>query len=142
MTTTFKTTKELIESGDSPLPLEIISDKMGINLSAVEGISWTRMFDGQLVSVTIHLLPEMFNEDYEMVKKLNAEANPEVSPDSYISPPTEPKERNPYPALSAPSAHSLQECFKELKVGRPAGQQRYLDELIAELNDDLEPAPV
>lgn len=71
MTTVFKTTKELIESGDSPLPLEVISDKMGINLSAVEGISWTRMFDGQLVNVTIHLLPEMFNEDYVWVKKLN-----------------------------------------------------------------------
>lgn len=117
MTTVFKTTKELIESGDSPLPLEVISDKMGINLSAVQGISWTRMFDGQFVNITIHFNP--FKEDYWNKTGVN-----------------------PYPALSAPSAHSLQECFKELKVGRPAGQQRYLDELIAELNDDLEPAPV
>jgi len=33
-------------------------------------------------------------------------------------------------ALHAPAAHSLVECLKELKFGRPAKEQMLLDELI------------
>lgn len=35
----------------------------------------------------------------------------------------------PERVLSAPSRHSLQECFGELKCGRPAKQQRLLERL-------------
>ena len=38
------------------------------------------------------------------------------------------------PVLSAPSAHSLQECLAELKFGRPAAGQRFLDGCIRRLN--------
>ena len=41
-----------------PLPLEVIPNHMGINLSSVEAISWTKQDDGQLTDLTIHFLPE------------------------------------------------------------------------------------
>jgi len=34
------------------------------------------------------------------------------------------------PALRAPAAHSLVECLRELKFGRPAREQMVIDELI------------
>jgi hypothetical protein len=40
-----------------PLPLEVIPNNMGINLCSVEGMSWTKQDDGQLVSLTIHFVP-------------------------------------------------------------------------------------
>lgn len=57
MTTTFKSISDLIESNESPLPLSVIPNNMGINLCSVEAVSWTRQEDGQLVSLTIHFLP-------------------------------------------------------------------------------------
>lgn len=57
MKTTFKTTKQLIKSKDSPLPLEVIPNYMGINLCSVDGISWQKQKDGQLTSLTIHFIP-------------------------------------------------------------------------------------
>lgn len=42
-----------------PLPLSIIPNRMGINLVAVDSITWTRQEDDQLVSVTIHFLPKV-----------------------------------------------------------------------------------
>lgn len=60
MKTTFKTVKELIDKKEScPLPLDIIPNRMGINLNSVEAISWTKQDDGQLVSLTIHFLPSI-----------------------------------------------------------------------------------
>ncbi len=41
-----------------------------------------------------------------------------------------------YNPLSAPSAHTLQECFAELKFGRPRADQEYLDEQIKYLNEE------
>jgi len=32
--------------------------------------------------------------------------------------------------LHSPAAHSLEECLRELKFGRPAEEQKVLDELI------------
>lgn len=58
-----KTVKELIESGESPLPLDVIPNYMGINLCSVEAISWEEQDDGQLVTVTIHFIPD--NGDHE-----------------------------------------------------------------------------
>lgn len=61
METTFKKTVQLIkEEGDNlcPIPIDVIPNQMGINLCSVEGISWTKQSDGQLVNLTIHFLPE------------------------------------------------------------------------------------
>lgn len=58
MKNTFKTVNELIGNDKCPLPLEVIPNKMGINLASVDGISWQKQDDGQLVNLTIHFLPE------------------------------------------------------------------------------------
>lgn len=57
MKTTTKTVTELIETKESPLPLEVIPNNMGINLCSVDALTWTRQEDGQLVSLTIHFVP-------------------------------------------------------------------------------------
>ena len=61
--TKFRTTQDLIDghhsgNDESPLPLAVIPNYMGINLVSVEGVSWTEQADGQLVSLTIHFIPE------------------------------------------------------------------------------------
>jgi len=58
MKTTFKTVDELLVGNNCPLPLQTIPNFMGINLCSVEGISWTRQKDNQLVSLTVHFIPE------------------------------------------------------------------------------------
>jgi len=58
METTFKKVSELIESNDSPLPLEVIPNNMGINLCSVDAISWQKQSDGQLTNLTIHFIPK------------------------------------------------------------------------------------
>jgi hypothetical protein len=57
--TTTKTVAELIETKESPLPLDVIPNVMGINLCSVEALTWTKHDDGQLVSLTIHFLPRV-----------------------------------------------------------------------------------
>lgn len=57
MNTTTKTVEELLETKESPLPLDVIPNSMGINLCSVEALTWTRQEDGQLVSLSIHFLP-------------------------------------------------------------------------------------
>lgn len=62
MKTEFHTTDELIKAHQAgrpiePLDLAVIPNHMGINLVSVEGMSWTRQDDGQLVSLTIHFVP-------------------------------------------------------------------------------------
>ena len=58
MKTTFATTQQIIDKDVCcSFPLEIIPNNMGINLCSVEGITWTRQDDGQLVSLTIHFIP-------------------------------------------------------------------------------------
>ena len=52
-----KKVNELISSKESPLPLEVIPNNMGINLCSVEALTWTKQDDGQLVSLTIHFAP-------------------------------------------------------------------------------------
>jgi len=49
---------DLVSSNEeSPLPLEVIPNHMGINLCSVEALTWTKQDDGQLVSLTIHFIP-------------------------------------------------------------------------------------
>ena len=57
MKTTTKTIAELIETNESPLPIETIPNHMGINLCSVESLTWTKRDDGQLTSLTINFLP-------------------------------------------------------------------------------------
>ena len=57
MKTTTKTVTELIENNESPIPLAVIPNNMGISLSNVDALTWTRQDDGQLVSLTIHFVP-------------------------------------------------------------------------------------
>ena len=59
MRTEFHKTQDIIEDkSKSPLPLSVITDYMGINLVSVEGLSCTKQDDDQLVSLTIHFIPE------------------------------------------------------------------------------------
>ena len=43
---------------ESPLPIEVIPNNMGINLCSVDAISWQKQDDGPLVNLSIHFLPE------------------------------------------------------------------------------------
>jgi len=52
-----KSVDELISSGESPLPLNVIPNQMGINLCSVESVSWERREDDQLVSVSVQFIP-------------------------------------------------------------------------------------
>lgn len=57
-TTIARKVADLIEAKeDSPLPLSVIPNHMGINLCSVDAISWTKQEDGQLVDLTIHFIP-------------------------------------------------------------------------------------
>jgi hypothetical protein len=42
-----------------PLPTAAITNQMGINLCSVEGMTWSRLADGQLVSLVIHFIPTL-----------------------------------------------------------------------------------
>lgn len=57
MKTITKTVKELIKENESPLPLEVIPNNIGINLCSVESLTWTKQEDGQLVDLSIKFLP-------------------------------------------------------------------------------------
>jgi len=57
MKTTTKTVDEILKTEDSPLPLAVITNNMGINLCSVESLTWTRQDDGQLVSLAINFIP-------------------------------------------------------------------------------------
>lgn len=41
-----------------PFPIDIIPDRMGINLTSVFSISWDTQDDGQLISLTINFSPQ------------------------------------------------------------------------------------
>ena len=58
MKTVKKTVDELIKTNESPLPLEVIPNNMGINLCSVDSVSWQRQDDGQLKELTIHFDPK------------------------------------------------------------------------------------
>jgi len=58
MKTITKTVSELIDNNETcPLPLEVIPNKMGINLCSVHSISWEEWDDGQLEKLTIQFIP-------------------------------------------------------------------------------------
>lgn len=60
MKTNRKSIKEIIENNElCPFPIDVIPDKMGINLCSVNAISWAELDDGQLVDLTIHFIPNL-----------------------------------------------------------------------------------
>lgn len=64
MTTFYKTIQEIINNNEScPIPLEVIPNKMGINLCSVEAIAWQKQDDGQLTNLTIYFIPEISEEN-------------------------------------------------------------------------------
>lgn len=59
MKTTYRKVSTLINTKEeSPLPLDVIPNNMGINLCSVDALSWQKQDDGQLVSLTIYFKPE------------------------------------------------------------------------------------
>lgn len=52
-----RTIEELIEDDDSPLPIEAIPNKMGINLCSVRAVEWTETPGGQVIDFTIRFTP-------------------------------------------------------------------------------------
>jgi hypothetical protein len=54
MKTEFHSMKTELDTARWPLDPTVIPNHMGINLCSVEGMSWTRQEDNQLVSLTIH----------------------------------------------------------------------------------------
>lgn len=60
----FMSVDELVKEENkelSPLPISVIPNHMGINLVSVNGLSWTKQEDGQLIDLTIHFKPENNN---------------------------------------------------------------------------------
>jgi hypothetical protein len=48
---------------ECPFPVDVIPNRMGINLCAVSGVTWEKLPDGQLVTVTIHFVPDVSGAD-------------------------------------------------------------------------------
>lgn len=58
MKTYFKKIDELINDKENcPLPIEIIPNNMGINLSSVDSICWITTDDDQLMQFVINFIP-------------------------------------------------------------------------------------
>jgi hypothetical protein len=57
MRTEYHSMKTELDTANWPLDPSVIPNHMGINLCSVEGMSWTRQADRQLVSLTIHFEP-------------------------------------------------------------------------------------
>ena len=58
MKTIFKRVSDIIENNEyCPIPLEVIPNKMGINLCSVDSVSWQIQEDGQLVNMSIYFNP-------------------------------------------------------------------------------------
>ncbi len=58
MEKSIETIDNIVENGAyCPLPVEVIPNKMGINLCSVESIEWNRQDDNQLVDLKINFKP-------------------------------------------------------------------------------------
>ena len=51
------TVQDAIDGKRCPLPIDVIPNQMGINLSAVDCISWSEQDDGQLLHLSITFKP-------------------------------------------------------------------------------------
>ncbi len=56
---TTKLVQDIINNEEyCPIPLEVIPNNMGINLCAVNSISWEKQDDGQLINLSIEFSPD------------------------------------------------------------------------------------
>jgi hypothetical protein len=55
-----KLTNENINDEDWAIDLSVFPNYQGISLSSIEGITTTRLDDGQFVSMTVHYIPSTY----------------------------------------------------------------------------------
>ena len=60
--TKVKITDVVDGKAESPLPLEVIPNYMGINLCSVDSIEWIEHKDTQIEKLTINFIPNMEKE--------------------------------------------------------------------------------
>lgn len=72
-----KKIEDLINDGNSPFPLSIIPNNMGINLVSVDSLSWTKQDDGQFVNLTINFIPDNEPKKLGTVEPIALNAYPE-----------------------------------------------------------------
>ena len=63
--TKVKITDVVDGKADSPLPIEVIPNYMGINLCSVDSIEWIEHEDTQIEKLTINFIPNMEKERNE-----------------------------------------------------------------------------
>ena len=63
--TKVKITDVVDGKADSPLPIEVIPNYMGINLCSVDSIEWIEHEDTQIEKLTINFIPNMEKEPNE-----------------------------------------------------------------------------
>lgn len=65
MKTHHASVKDIIDGNmESPIPLDVFPNTMGINLCSVDGLSWQKQNDGQLVNISIYFIPSnKFSEE-------------------------------------------------------------------------------
>jgi len=73
---------------DSPLPLEVIPNYMGINLCSVDSIEWIEHEDTQIEKLTINFIPNMEKESkqsamQELIERLSKIMNSSFRPSNY-----------------------------------------------------------
>ena len=54
----FEKIKDIISGKPCPFPIDVIPNRMGINLCSVDSINWHEKQDGQLISLQIHFIPD------------------------------------------------------------------------------------
>jgi hypothetical protein len=66
--TVTKTVDEIINGEYTPISLNVIPNNMGINLCAVDSLTWTKQKDNQLVNLTINFIPNnRLKKDIEII---------------------------------------------------------------------------
>lgn len=60
ITTTTRTIRQIVNGAQCPFPINIIPDKMGINLNSVASVTWSTQEDGQLVTILIQFKPNKY----------------------------------------------------------------------------------
>lgn len=73
---------------ESPLPLEVIHNYMGINLCSVDSIEWIEHEDSQIEKLTINFIPNMENKPkqtamQELIDRLSKIMNSSFRPSNY-----------------------------------------------------------
>lgn len=103
----------------SPLPTDVIPNNMGINLCNVESISWEKLPDGQLVSLSIQFLPDMLGmmkaESSTKPKRRKASTGKVDSDDPFVSSSYVPEKDMDIEAFLNINSHLVGDYQKDLK---------------------------